>query len=254
MLKPAKMKKFIHLLNSPACIITFDGQIKDANSWFQKSFKAKTKAGILKNNLFDLVVDKEKFSLFIDYALSGKVIQNEKLVVKNLDGKLDVKITYASVLSFEKQQIFIQIFEVFLYNHPTIDRAESILFDVSRLSSYLNNTGKAILTEIIQTHENILKGNELSSSLAHIRQKLSSTYPVLSKNEIDISALLILGFSTVEISTYGGYSASNVRTALYRICKKLEVQSLDELLKVFQPIHFPGRFYPEAGNSLREKQ
>lgn len=245
------MKNFIHLLCSPACVITFDGQIKDANSWFQKSFKAKTKAGILKNNLFDLVVDKEKLRLFTDYVLSGKVIQNEKLVVKNLDGKLDVKITYASVLSFEKQQIFIQIFEVFLYNHPTIDRAESILSDVPRLSSYLNNTGKAILTEIIETHENILKGNEQSSRLAHIRQKLSHTYPVLSKNEIDISALLILGFSTVEISIYGGYLASNVRTALYRICKKLEVQSLDELLKVFHHINSPGRFYPEAGNFLK---
>lgn len=133
-----------------------------------------------------------------------------------------------------------------------IDRAESLLSDIPRLAPHLNKSGKEMLSEIITTYENILKGNELASRLAHVKHKLDNTFPSLAKTEIDISALLVSGFSTVEISTYGGYSASNASTALYRICKKMEVQSLDELLlKVFQPIHFPGRFYPEAGNFLK---
>ena len=247
------MKSFIHILTSPACITRFDGQIIDANTWFQKSFKASTQANILKSNLLDLVVDKEKYRLFTEYLLAGNIIQNEKLVVKNLDGKLDVKITYASVLSFEKQQIVIQIFESFLNNHPTIDRAESILSDIPRLAPHLNKGGKELLSEIVNTYENILKGNELSSKLAHIKHMLSDTFPFLAKAEIDISALLVEGFSTVEIAIYCGYSASKVRNYVYRICKKLEVKSLEELLKAFQPINNPGRFYPEAGNLSNEK-
>lgn len=244
-------KNFIQLLNSPACITSFDGQILDANKWFLKSFKAKTKTSLLKNNMFDLVVDAEKYRLFTDHLLSGNVIQNEKIYMKDLSGKSDTKFTFASVLSFEKQQIFIQIFEIFLYNHPTIDRAESILAEISKLTPYLNHTGKEKLTEIIATHENILKGNELTSRLVYIKNKLGHTYPVLSRNEIEISALLIMGFSTVEISIYGGYSASNVRSSVFRICKKLEVNSLEELLAAFQVINLPARYYPEASNLPR---
>lgn len=240
------MKGFIHLLNSPACIASFEGRILDANKWFLKSLRAKSKANALANSLYDLVIDQGKYKLFTEQLLSGNIIQNEKLVVKNFDGKPDVKFTYASVLSFEKRQIFIQIFEIFLYNHPTIDRAESILNEIANLSPYLNNTGKERLIEIINTHENILKGNELTSRLTHIKNKLAHTYPALSRNEIDISALLIMGFSTVEISTYGGYSASNVRSLVFRLCKKMEVNSLEELLSAFQIINLPGRYYSEA--------
>lgn len=247
------MRSFIHLLNTPACITSFDGRILDANTWFLKSFKAKSKAVLLKSNLPDLFIDLDKYRLFTEYLLSGHIIQNEKLYVKNCDGKPDTKYAFASVLSFEKQQIFIQIFEIFLYNHPTIDRAESILAEIPKLSAHLNHTGKEILTEIIQTHENLLKGNELTSRLALVKKKLGISFPVLSKNEIDISALLILGFSTIEISTFGGYPASNVRTVLFRICKKLEAQSLDELLRAFQPINLPGRYYPETRNLINEE-
>ncbi len=247
------MRSFIHLLNSPACITSFDGRILDANSWFQKSFKAKSKTVLLKSNLLDLVIDGDKYRLFTDHLLSGRIIQNEKLYVKNFDGKPDTKFTFASVLSFEKQQIFIQIFEIFLYNHPTIDRAESILKEISTLSPYLNNTGKERLSEIINTHENILKGNELTSRLAHLKHKLGYTCPKLSRNEIDISALLIIGFSTMEISIYGGYPATKVRTALFQICKKMEVNSLEELLGAYKPINFTGRYYPESSNLLSEE-
>jgi len=43
------------------------------------------------------------------------------------------------------------------------------------------------------------------------------------------------------------------KDSIFSICKKLEVQSLEELLKAFQPINNPGRFYPEASNLLNEK-
>lgn len=246
------MRSFIHFLNSPACITSFEGRILDANSWFQKSFKAKSKVSLLKISLPDLVIDRDKYRLFTEYLLSGRVIQNEKLYVKNFDGKPDTKLAYASVLSFEKQQIFVQLFEIFLYSHPTIDRTESILTNISQLIPFLNNVGKEKLSEIVNTHENILKETELTSRLAHLKHKLGLTYPALSRNEIDISALLIMGFSTIEISTYGGYSGSNVRSSVFRICKKLDVQSLDELLNAFQIINVHGRYYPEVSNYDRK--
>ena len=246
------MKNFIHSLNSPACLTSFDGRILDANNWFLKSFQAKSKTSLLKSNMFDLVVDAEKYRLFTDHLLTGNVIQNEKLYMKDISGKTDTKFAFASVLSFEKQEIFIQLFEIFLYNHPTIERAESILAEISKLSPYLSQAGKEKLSGIIATHENILKGNELTSRLAVIKQKLGSAYPALSGVEIDVSALLMMGFSSVEISTYGGYSASNVRSSVFRICKKLEVNSLEELLNAFHAINLPGRYYSETNNLDRK--
>jgi DNA-binding CsgD family transcriptional regulator len=223
----------------------------DVNSWFLKSFNAETKRSLLDSNFSGFVIDHEKYRLFAEHLLAGNIIQNEKFYVKDINGKPDTKFAYASVLSFEKQQIFIQLFEVFLYNHPTIDRSESILKEITKLSPHLNNTGKERLSEIINTYENILKDNELISHLALIKHKIGFIYPALSIIEVDISALLVLGFSTVEISVYGGYSASNVRNAVFRICKKLEVNSLEELLNVFQLLNLPAKYYPETSNLPR---
>lgn len=230
------MKSFIHRLNTPACITSFDGVILDANHWFLKSFGAKSKAGMLKCNLSDLVVDTKKYKRYTDYLLSGKIIQNEKLFIKDFNEKPVTKITFASVLSFEKQQIFIQIFEIFLYNHSGNDLNESLLAEITELSQHLDTTGRQKLAEIVARYDNGVTQLELTSRLEYLKNRLGHVFPVLSMNEIDISAMLVEGFSILEISEYAGIAASNVRNAVFRICKKLQVNSLEELFSVLRSI------------------
>lgn len=81
-----------------------------------------------------------------------------------------------------------------------------------------------------------------------------NTFPLLAKSEIDINALLVSGFSTAGIFTFGKYQVGNVPNVIDRICKKLQVQSLDELLNAFHPVNSPGRFYPEEAIFRTKKQ
>lgn len=236
------MKAFIHLLSSPACIISFDGAFIDVNQWFVRSFKADSKEQFLNSRLPDLVLDKVKYKIFLDYLLSGETIHNEKLIMKNMNGNNDLKIINASLLSQEKQLIFIQIFELFLYTQPEINHSQLILNEISRLSSQLSQSCKEFLNEIITNQKNALIDNQLDNRIAHLTQRLAFEYPILSKNETIVGSLYILGFSSMEIGLWVGFPIGTVKDIIFSICQKLNMQSRDEMVEAFLAIDYPGQW------------
>lgn len=226
------MDSFIHLLFSPSCIVSFNGDFVDVNDWFVKSFKAKSREDILKCNLSDLVIDKAKYQMALDYLLDGNAIRNEKMIVKNMNSKYDVKLTNASVLSFERKEIFVQIFELFIYARPETDRVKPDL----------QHPEIRLPDGIFPSSQNTTIDDVVCSRTAHLSRRLAYEYPALSKDETIVGALYILGFSSMEIALSTHQSIGTVKETIYNVCRKLNMQSRDEMTDAFLAIDYPGKW------------
>ena len=67
-------------------------------------------------------------------------------------------------------------------------------------------------------------------------QKLTSRYPTLKKNDLKLCAYLKMGLSSKEMASLLNTSVRSIETARYRLRKKLELESGDNLTVFIQDL------------------
>jgi DNA-binding NarL/FixJ family response regulator len=78
--------------------------------------------------------------------------------------------------------------------------------------------------------------SELKFSNTHFKQRLSEAYPELSRNEIEICLLVRLNYSYKEIASKRKVSDQAVKVNMFRIRKKIGVESNTALSQILLEI------------------
>lgn len=223
------MYDFIHSLPTSTIIATCDGEIIDVNKWTLKDCNAESKLKMLNRSVFDFSVDKSKFKQGIDFLYDGNIIQNQKVLLKAMDGRIVEKTTDITLLCREKGLILFQNHGSIECSFPLIDRAKVLLVDLRKLLPYLNKAGKDLLDQICDTQKHQLEKCYELARVKYISQQLTEQFPELTNAELYLCSLILLGFSTREITSLGGFTSNAIRVNIYRLCQKYGVSSRDEL-------------------------
>lgn len=225
------MTQFIHLLPTPACVLSFDGDIIDVNDLMVKDSKCTSVFEFMNFSASQLCLDKTKHKAMVDYLLSGGELINQQMILHFFDGTTGLRTTNISIISKEKKTLLVQNYGN--YQAARFFSEKSIfLSKMKKLSPFLNNKGKELLDNIIESEE------EICANLSHyedeeiIVRELNKKMGWLTESETRIAALLTLGFSTKEINRYTGYTSNKIRVNIHRICKKLNLSSRKELSKM----------------------
>jgi DNA-binding CsgD family transcriptional regulator len=227
------MTDFIHSLPSPAIVASFEGEIKDVNMLGVNEMKAHSKLEVMNFSVIDLMVDKSKFKPRVDLLFEKNIIQNQKALTKTFDGKLFERTIHATILSWEKELFLFQYFASFVHQYP-VDRAQAILSEMRKLLPYLNKAGKELLDQIHHTQLCQLEKNEKDAQVKYVSIQLVKMFPALTNAEMYLCSLVLMGFSSREISHFSGFSPNSIRVNIHRLCRKYEVESREELFALLQ--------------------
>jgi len=227
--EPDSISDFIHSLPIPSVIVSFEGEIKDVNLLGVKELNAHSKLEVMKYSVLDLMIDKSKFLQRVDLLQEENVLQNKKVLAKTIDGRIFERTMNASILSREKGLYLSQYCGSVELQHPTFNRSQVILSEIRKLLPYLNKTGQELLNQIHNTHYCQLEKNIQEARIKLFSQQLVDQFPELTCAEMYLCSLILMGFSSREIAHFNGFTPNSIRVNIYRLCRKYNVDSRDEL-------------------------
>ena len=228
------MIDFIHLLPVPTFITDFEGDFIDANNLLLQNNRSQSIIKMQKTTAQDYFVDPNTLKKMKQEIISGKIITNQLLPMKDFEKNITFRTASARVLSDVDKLIIVQtIPNVHLDNFISTKFAE-LLTNIKNLKPYLNRQGKLMLEEIYYHNNNIVKNENLYAYLESVSKQLLQFFPVLTCKEILVSAYITVGFSTKEITTIAGLSPNSLRVHIHNICQKLQISSRDELVQLLK--------------------
>ncbi len=228
------MTDFIHYLDTPACIVSFDGETIDANDLMVKDSRAASKEQFLSFMSYELCVDKNRHAELLKILLAGGTFRNQKVILKFFDNTYGVRTTNVSILSKEKRLLLFQNYGSYEISSDFVDKYNAVLNDFNKLKPYLNAQGKTLLTELYSGYYTKMNALEHNADNFSITKELSALYPQLTTNELYFCALLQSGFTSKEISLLIDFNPNKVRVTIHRICKKLNIESRNKLIELLK--------------------
>lgn len=228
------MTDFIHHLDTPACIVTFDGQTIDANDLMVKDSRASSKEQFLSFLSYELCFDKSKHDELLNVLLAGGTFRNKKVILRFFDNTYGVRTTNVSILSKEKRLLLFQNYGSYEISTDFVEKYNTLINDINKLKPYLNNSGKILLTELYSSYCSKVNSLEQNAAIFSITKELSILYPQLTTNELYFCSLLKSGFTSKEISILIDFNPNKVRVTIHRICKKLNIISRTKLIESFK--------------------
>lgn len=223
------MENFIHTLATPACVIFYTGEIIDINKWMISDLRASSKLQFVDCSILDLMVDRSKFKLIQDRVQLGNIIQNLKVLLKTFDNKILERTINVTLFLDEKDRFLFQSYGAFEHQNSIVDRSESILREVERLYPHLSNKGKKVWEQVSEMNHKLIDESVQKAKFEFISKRISSILPELTPTELHLCSLVFMGFSSHEISAISGLTPNAIRVNIYRLCRKYNVASRDEL-------------------------
>lgn len=223
------MKNFIHTLAMPACVINDTGEIIDINKWMISDLQASSNLQFANCSILDFMVDRSKYKLILNRVQLGKVIQNLKVLLKTFDNKILERTINVTLYLDEKDLFLFQSYGAFEHQNLIVDRSESILREVERLYPHLSNKGKEIWEQVSKANHKLIDESVQKAKFEFISKRISAILPELTPTELQICSFVLQGFSSREISTISGLTPNAIRVNIFRLCRKYNVASRDEL-------------------------
>lgn len=127
------------------------------------------------------------------------------------------------------------------YSVSSLSSLYSVGDEVRKLMPYLNNTGKSLLKDIIQTHFQEENKQLIAEDLIYYEREIKiieEEFPELSHQEVLICGLLINDMDSNEISMLTKKSLNSIFVTIHRINKKLNIKDRKELVDVLQKLIF----------------
>lgn len=106
--------------------------------------------------------------------------------------------------------------------------------EVRKLMPYLNNTGKALLKDILQTHFKEEGKQLIAEDLIYYEREIQiieKAFPDLTHQEVIMCGLLINDMDSNEISLLTKKSLNSIFVTIHRINKKLNIKDRKELVE-----------------------
>ncbi len=158
------------------------------------------------------------------YALAQKDLENSELKRQELKQQLDFKNKELTSYALN-----------FIKKNEVVEQLQNTMNDIKKSSSINKDKLITDIKKIIQKNLSIDKDWEDFSRFfedAHqgFYSKLKSKHEDLSTNDLKICSLIRLNFNVKETASILGISPESVKTARYRLRKKLELDSKQEIL------------------------
>lgn len=194
--------------------------------------------GLKENQTFN--IDKWKFNNpQIGNFLRGvnkHSMSDQRILITLFDGKKEIINFNLSIVERNNKRIhFIQFRKAAnKYSVSSLSSLHSIKDKIKGLMPYLNNTGKAILKEILANNFQEGDKQSIADDLVYYEQEIliiEKLFPELSHHEVIICGLLIHDIDNNDISILTKRSLNSIFVTIHRINKKLMVRDRKELVE-----------------------
>ena len=170
------------------------------------------------------------------------IITEQKILITLFNGKKEIVSFNLSIhKNNEVGRIYIIQFmkAANKYSVGSLSSLYSVGDEVKKLMPYLNNAGKSLLKEIIQTHFQEENKQLIAEDLIYYEREIKiieEAFPDLSHQEVLICGLLINDMDSNEISLLTKKSLNSIFVAIHRINKKLDIKDRKELVDTLQKL------------------
>jgi DNA-binding CsgD family transcriptional regulator len=218
----------VMLKSLPVSTIVFDSNAKivDINQPALEFLKIKSieDYGIKR---WEALNDRNYIHLIIQKLKSGKIVRDKNFLLKCPDRKI-ISINYSACVLSGVKPVF--IFQFFVVSKSIFSPLEHLNYTVHHANKNLNIIckGNSDIKQVFADHE--VKQPIFKRYLnEEVIQTVSRKYPSLSSCEVVICGLIVLNMSTAEIAIVTEKKVASVYTAIYRLFKKLGVNSRRKL-------------------------
>ena len=223
--------EFIHYLQTPICILSFDGEFIDINEAMLNDAGTLSKLEFFKLNSIERVSDKKRHLELLEPLLKGGEIKNKLLGLKRPDGSTVIRLVNISILSKEHKLIIHQNYGPILDEPKLHDRYEQYTHDLKKLKPFLNANGKILLEKILNKNFQHLKAPSENLKFKNSINQLSKVITNFTEKELYVAAMLSNGLTNKEICNFSNITQNNLRVIIHRISKKLNIKSKENIVK-----------------------
>ena len=218
-----------------------------ANMQAQQAYEDKEQELTMAQQRLDLLVAEKKtdrltvlalvLGLFAILALTWGIIQRKNKVLsqrqQDLDQALDRTDELHTLIQNKEKQLTSYTLNFVQKNELITDLKQSI----NQLKKNLRGAHRTQLDGVVRQLDGVLRVDEdwadfrkhFEAVHPQLMQRLNQDFPSLTKNEFRLIALLRLNLNSKEMSAVLGISPDSVKTARYRLRKKLGLESQEEL-------------------------
>ena len=213
----------------------------------QQAYEDKAQELTMAQQRLDLLVAEKKtgrltvlalvLGLFTILALTWGIIQRKNKVLsqqqQDLDKARDRNDDLHTQIQNKEQQLTSYTLNFVQKNELITELRQSI----NKLKKNLSGTHRTQLDGVVRQLDGVLRVDEdwadfrkhFEAVHPQLIQQLNQGYPSLTKNEFRLIALLRLNLNSKEMSAVLGISPDSVKTARYRLRKKLGLENQEEL-------------------------
>ncbi|MEM9929945.1 MAG: helix-turn-helix transcriptional regulator, partial [Bacteroidota bacterium] len=219
-----------------------------ANMEARRAYEAQEEQLLLAQKNLDLMVEENKVSTLTKWllalgllsaiAIAFAMVSRKNAVIArkgaDLEEAFQRRNNLESALKVKEQELTSYTLN-FVHKNEGITELKQLIQD---LSKRVSSEHRAELTSIVRKLDGLLRVDEdwadfrrhFESVHPELMNRLGQDFPGLTSNEFRLIALIRLNLATKEISSVLGISPDSVKTARYRLRKKLHLNTQDNLL------------------------
>jgi len=226
---------FINFLQIPTIILTFDGEIVNTNDATFQISDASSKIEYFQANIRDLLFDSGKMKILMNRLKCGDDVIISRTILKTFKSNITFRTLILRVLPNDPNLILGFNYGIMDGNLYLFNRIDEILKQANQLIPFMSKKGVDTLKKIIDSNNSSAE-LEFERGLAHIlAREINKSFPMLSKTEQYICALLTLGYTSKEIEFISSFSLNKIRVNISRASKKLNIETRVDLIDKFKP-------------------
>lgn len=174
--------------------------------------------------------------------IDKEIITDQKILITLFNGKKEIISFNLSIIKHNdiERTFIIQFMKAAnKYSVSSLSSLFSLGDEIKKLMPYLNNTGKKLLKDILQSHFQEENKQLIAEDLIYYEREIQiieEAFPELSHQEILICGLLINDMDSNEISMLTKKSLNSIFVTIHRINKKLNIKDRKELVTALQKL------------------